>query len=309
MLDHNLRRTGIGGSDVAAIFGCSSNKKRNPLSVYLDKKGLSTPFGGNADTEFGHLLEPFILDRYEEAEGVKLERNTGFKRHADVSYFIGNIDALSDKNIIVDAKNVGIYGDSGQYNKKAWGEPRTNQMPLPYLLQIAHYCMVHDLDEGHMVPFFGGSDLRVYVYKRNKAFEQRMTEKLTRFWEEHVLADKPPTDAGTFEQVTLLWKQLNPADQLPANPDIVDLCARLKDLKAQQDHLKDIFDEAKKELALFMQDKSILVDSQNNLLATWKEQVRNTFDTKLFKSFEPELYNEYVKMSKTRVLLLKGEKR
>lgn len=305
MIDHNRRKTGIGGSDVAAIFGCSTNKNRNPLSVYLDKKGLSTPFEGTPDTKFGNLLEPFILDRYEESESVKLERTPGFKCHKNVSYFIGNIDALSDKNVIVDAKNVGIYGDSGEYNKKAWGEPRTNQMPLPYLLQIAHYCMVLDLDEGHMVPFFGGSDLRVYIYKRNEDFEKRMAGKLTQFWEDHVLADKPPTHAGTFEQVSLLWKQLNPDEQLTANPDIVDLCSRLKDLKAQQDILKKIFDEAKKELAMFMQDKSILVDVQNNLLATWKDQVRNTFDTKVFKSFEPELYKEYVKMSKTRVLLLK----
>ena len=66
------RRTGIGGSDVAAILGLS--KYRSPLDVYKDKIG-ETPDGEQSQAAYwGTKLEDVVAREFQERTGLKVQR-------------------------------------------------------------------------------------------------------------------------------------------------------------------------------------------------------------------------------------------
>lgn len=303
-----LRRSGIAGTDIAALLGKSPYK--SALGVYLDKKGLSEFSPTNISQEFGLEQEDFILRKYAQMEGCLLNPSPGFKRHPSIPYLVANVDGVRSDNIIVDAKNIGLYGDRGEYNYKAWGEQRTAQMPQHYYLQIAHYCLVWESHEGHMVPYFGGSDLRVYIYQKNEKIENIIKLVSKKFWEEHVLADKPPVDKGTYQEVAALWKAVNPDETIIATPNVEDLIKELRDIKATKDELDAKEDAVRAQVAAFMQEKGVLLTSQGLTLATWKEETRNRLDIEAFKKEEPELYQKYLRGIASRTFRLrKGENR
>jgi predicted phage-related endonuclease len=43
-------------------------------------------------------------------------------------------------------------------------------------------------------------------------------------------------------------------------------------------------------------------------VATWKTQVRDTFDSKAFREAHPELARQFTKQTTTRTFLLKGDR-
>ena len=64
------RRKTLGASEIPAVAGV--NPHRSALDVYLEKKGLSAPFAGNAFTEWGLRLEEPIAQKYAEVVGLEL---------------------------------------------------------------------------------------------------------------------------------------------------------------------------------------------------------------------------------------------
>ena len=85
------RRNGISGSDAGAVMGL--NKWASPLTVYLDKKGLSH-FDGNRATERGSWLEGPIREKAKEALGVLIEE-CPYMFTSDINPFMSaNIDGL-----------------------------------------------------------------------------------------------------------------------------------------------------------------------------------------------------------------------
>ena len=59
-----LRRSGVGGSDVSAILGM--NPWRGPFDVWLEKTGAVDQFGENPAMMRGRLFEPAIANWYSE---------------------------------------------------------------------------------------------------------------------------------------------------------------------------------------------------------------------------------------------------
>lgn len=66
------RRTGIGGSDVAAVLGLSAF--RTPTDVYLDKIGEGKPQEATEAMHFGSLLEDIVAQEFSRRTGMKVQR-------------------------------------------------------------------------------------------------------------------------------------------------------------------------------------------------------------------------------------------
>jgi putative phage-type endonuclease len=71
-VDRNLgwnerRRTGIGGSEVAAVLGLNPHSR--PIDVWARKVGIASDFAGNDATRWGQVLEPLIADEYQRRRG------------------------------------------------------------------------------------------------------------------------------------------------------------------------------------------------------------------------------------------------
>jgi len=55
-----------------------------------------------------------------------------------------------------------------------------------------------------------------------------------------------------------------------------------------------------------MRDNAVLLDGAGNQLLTFKEQNTNRFNTCAFKTAHPDLYQQYLNPSTSRVMRLKG---
>ena len=132
----------LGGSDIGAILGFS--KYRTPLAVWMEKTGKSKPFMGNLATRFGHFNEAFVASEYVYATGYHLREYSDAITHPEHPYFCAHIDRLicdpkqhinEDENpsvaILKNALGVLECKTANPFAKGDWGEPGTDQVPLP----------------------------------------------------------------------------------------------------------------------------------------------------------------------------------
>ena len=68
---HEARKSGLGGSDIAAVLGLS--KWASPMDVWYQKRGLVDPLEESNAMRRGRLLEPAIAEWYAEETGLQVE--------------------------------------------------------------------------------------------------------------------------------------------------------------------------------------------------------------------------------------------
>jgi putative phage-type endonuclease len=183
------RRTGIGGSDAAAALGQSPHM--TALELYHIK--LGTPLApretDDERTSFGQLMENVIAQQYARRFEVKLRRKNSIVRHPKYPWMLANVDRLIEgKRKGVEIKNV----DSIAYRfNDEWGEPGSDQVPTPYLLQTAHYMCALDYPEWDLAACVGGNRLEVYHIVRDPELEEMLVDGEHEFWQ-HVIKGEPP---------------------------------------------------------------------------------------------------------------------
>jgi hypothetical protein len=79
----------------------------------------------------------------------------------------------------------------------------------------------------------------------------------------------------------------------------------LRELKAEQELINTKFDQIKKEIIKYIGDSEELRDKEEHLLLTYKNQVRECFNKKLFEEEHPRIARKYVTTQEVRVFLLK----
>lgn len=300
------RRLGIGGSDIAAIFGIS--EWASPLDIYLEKLSTEEPYEveesglGFNPKEWGNNLEPVIIAHFEKVTGFKCE--TGFQNaflHPKYPFMRANIDAkLIDRNEVLECKT------ASQFKGKEWSPLGGDNIPEPYLLQCAYYAEILDLDKVHVAVLIGGNDFRLYHYDRNPALGQIIMDKVIHFWNNHVLKQIPP-EPISLEDATKLWRNIVSENVKVADSKVENLVNELRKLKAHKKALEEQCETLQTQLCSFVQDAQQVNNEYGDALLTWKLQTFNRFDTKAFKNEYPDLYNTYIKSSQTRILKLKGE--
>lgn len=279
------RKSGIGGSDIAAILGLSP--WRTALDVWLDKTSPevvetpSAPIGTGAALWWGSRLEEVIGKAYAEATGRRIQRYNALIRHPEKPYFIGDVDFLcycADGRTPATRKG-GIRTERGveikniRYAGEEWGADGTDEIPPWYLAQVQWYMgiipSVHIFD---LAPLISGQELRIYTVEQNDDIIAGMQDVGDRFWMDHVLKRVPPPPA-TAEDV----RKLFPAPQtasVTATPEMQKVVAHVRrlsrlriDLTAEEDDLKD-------KIAVSIGDAEELKDSDGAVLATFRNEKR-----------------------------------
>jgi predicted phage-related endonuclease len=185
--DKALRRSGLGGSDIAAILGMSPYRK--PFDVYLEKTGqLDDPIEESERIWAGKRLERVIAEMYTEKTGrahqwmdKTLPAVAGAGEHR-----IWTPDALVDPDGGMDAKNVAW--DQGYQ----WGLPDTADVPDHIAIQANWYIDCSAREWWDIAAFFGGHELRIYRVVRDPETIGMMREAAEKFWRDHVVLNVPP---------------------------------------------------------------------------------------------------------------------
>ena len=227
------RRTGIGGTDAAAILGLSPWK--SPLDVWLDKTGRAPAEELDPDREdllfLGQVLEPAIASMYSRKTGRELVHVNGIVHHPKFPVIIG----IPDRLVVGEPRGVELKSEHVFVDK--FGDPGTDQVPDYYAVQCVQYMAIEDFHAWDIALLHGGAKFAIYTLERDLATETALIELLLKWWERHVVADVPPELDGSDSARRYVLEKF-PKDELPmreATQEEMQLAAKLAFLRKQFD--------------------------------------------------------------------------
>lgn len=188
--DPDIRRTGFGGSDAAAVVGVS--RYRTPHDVYLEKLGLTAPLIESEAMEWGKRLEPVVLAKYVEVTGRKITKGGRTIRHPKLPFMYAHVDATTRARPkrLVEAKTTNAYTHDD------WGEEGSDQIPPEYVLQVQHYMAVTGLDVADVPVLMGGQRFRLYTVERDEKLIEALIEAEAAMWDRIERREPPEIDAS-----------------------------------------------------------------------------------------------------------------
>ena len=186
------RKTCITGTELSMILGL--NRYAGPMHVYLDKKGLAEPLVETSPMRWGKRLEREILKGYADdlqrpiqfADSYQLIRCPGFPllgATLDARWLDGDCRP-------VDAKN-------RRQKTPDWGEAGTDQIPRHYQIQLIAQMMVTGTQIADLAALFGGNELVPYTILLDPEYPEIVKEKVSKWWEFHIVQDNPPEVDGS----------------------------------------------------------------------------------------------------------------
>ena len=284
-----LRRQGLGGSDAAAIIGL--DRYRSAFDVYAEKIGLKSEEPDNEAMRQGRDLEDYVAQRFMEATGKKVRRRNAMLQHPEYPFMTANIDRwVVGENAGFEAKTTSVLNRT----KFAQGE-----YPPNYYVQCMHYMAVTGADRWYLAVLVLNKAFYVFTIERDEAEIQTLIDAEKDFWENHVLKQIPPAPDGS-EATSELIKQLFPEARERAEVALFgyeDKIQQYLELDAQVSELTKQRDALKQELQLALADAEI--GRARGYIVEWKNQVRQSLDTKKLKSEHAEIYEKYLKPAQT----------
>jgi putative phage-type endonuclease len=175
-----LRRTGIGGSDVAAIVG--ESQWGCPLSVWNDKRGVEIEEQKSKHLERGQKLEDFVAAEWA-AERRFTVRRMKMQRHPDIVWALANVD----REIIKDIRGRGVL-ECKIPSKYVWLRYRREGLPAQYILQGQWYLFVLGLEWGAYAIFnaelmqFADEGQDPFEFRANPRLMKALLPRLEDFW-------------------------------------------------------------------------------------------------------------------------------
>lgn len=294
------RRSGIGGSDVAAIMGFS--KWKTAHEVWQDKLGISNDDFDNDAMLWGRLLEPVIRQHYAERNNVEVFNLTAPLRNPKYPFLVANVDGA------VKGARRGLEIKTARYMDD-WGTEDTDEIPFAYLMQVNHYMLVAGVDEWDVAVLFSGSMYRQYRIIANKELQDRILSACSEFWQKYVMTGTPPP-AQSYEDCTNRWGGSEVSGEVIAPSDVVMIARRVADLKVTNKELEDEIKSLSFAITETLQDRgNTLVDINGKVLATWKKPKDSfTLDKDLLKASFPKEYEACLTVKEnTRRLIVKKE--
>lgn len=260
------RKTGIGGSDAAAVLGISP--WATPVTVWLDKTGRAAPQEETEAMRIGTELEGFVARRYEQETGRTVQR---YNRMVRRGRLIGNFDRLVVPEGAKVASHMGAIRTDTLLECKTSSREWEDGVPLHYQVQVQHYmglteCLAH-ADVACL--FLGRKHFETFRVERDEAVIATMRERLEAWWAEYVEGDRmpPPTNE---QDCRLLWARSNPGKTVAATDAIAQRLDDYRKLKEVERNARDGAAQVQGEICAFLGDAEVLSDASGQPLLTWR---------------------------------------
>lgn len=286
------RKKGIGGSDVAAIFGL--NKWQSPVGLYMEKVGEMEPedLSDNEAVYFGKVLEPVVAEEFKKRTGLKVQKCNFVLAHDEYDYIRANID----REIVCPERGRGVLEikTTSEWNRDEWEE---ETIPDQYMLQVQHYLLVTGYSFGYVAVLIGGNKYKHWLVERDDELIAIMLKKEVEFWNRIVTRNPPPID-GSNASKELLEKMYPAAleeksTRLSWNheAEIIDMLSKRSDLVASfektKGELQYIENRLKEEMGHFTEAECY------DFRITWKSPVVSyNVPVKSLRAKYPEIYEE-----------------
>lgn len=277
---HNFNRSkGIGGSDIPVILGLSPFKTIHQL--YLEKiDEYKEEFEQSVKNRLkvGSILEPMIIDLFEETENTTVTRKQERLVHPTHDFLWGTIDGVSN-NYVVEVKTIISINPKWKFG-----------IPAYVLAQGIYYSHLANTDGFKIVAYERDKDIlrEIYTFPRDKEIEDDIINAAVNFWD-NVKNRVEPT-ASSYSEVQLMFSTSEKGKKIIASNDdlnrIIELYKINKDIK----ELEKKRDELKLEVCKNMKDSTHLVDVNDNVLAIWDERKSSRVNIDILKKDFKDVY-------------------
>lgn len=261
------RKLGVGGSDIPIIMGLSTYK--TPYQLYLEKIGeVENKEEPNEYQYWGNQLESIIRDEFAKRNNVAVETPDTLI-HPFFDFLRANIDGfIPSLNAVLEVKC------SSSYMSNLWGEDGSDVIPMQYLVQIAHYCVVTNADCAYIAVLIGGNDYREFKYTRDKQLEDHVIKAAENFW--HCVQTKTPPEAVNQIDLRLMFPTHQEEKKVIINSDVAQQLTTLSKNRFKIKELNDVEEQYKFNIMQFMKDAEVLVDESGKPIVSWKANKRGT---------------------------------
>ncbi|MFE1773732.1 YqaJ viral recombinase family protein [Streptomyces sp. NPDC059008] len=291
----DVRRAGVGGSDVSAVLGM--DRYRGPLEVYLDKVGElpdDLPRSPELDEAafWGTTLEPIVAEVFAARTGLRVADGPGTLAHVDRPWMLANLD-----RVVLDPNEPSVPGlleikTRSAYQLDEWAEG----VPDGPALQTHWYLAVTGYRRAHVAALVGGNRLMVHRVERDEQLVEHLVQLVGDFWQLVLDRTPPPVDgsAATAELLAHLY-DVQPDAVTLADPDeVLPLLDQLAEIKQREQQLADERRVIENQLKAIAGEAEI-VRCRDEVAFTWKQN--GTFASKRFAAAHPELAARYAHLT------------
>ena len=276
----------------SAIWSGDSRKVANGKAneVILTKQGkMEIPDLSNIEAvQMGHVLEPVIGRLAQQHLGVELTKIEDSLSHKKHDWFKSHFDFAGKKDgktILVEAKN---------YNSATRSKFDVSGIAPPAdVAQLVHEAAVFGVDMVYLAVLFGGQEFLLIPFTISEEQKEDLIKQMAVVWG-HAQAGTtlPPED---LEQVKLLYPQ-GLESVKTASASVEQACLALAQVKAQIKALEAHEEQYQTLVSGYMGESSVLSNIEGQVLATWKNaKASPKFDSKLFQSAMPDIYQQFVR--------------
>jgi putative phage-type endonuclease len=309
------RRTGIGGSDIAAILGLS--KYKTAYDVWLDKRGEAPPEDEHEKPwlYWGAVLEEVVAKEYSIRFGRKVQRVNAQLIYPPAPFAVANIDrAVINPEIRGNVRWIDgrLTTDrllecktANGFAANLWGEQGTDQVPESYLCQVQWYMGITGARYADVAVLIGGSDYRTYTVEADAGLFSDMLTEAEAFWK--LVEDGVAPDPQTIADAQAIWPKHVAGKSHVASGALARAVEELALVKEKAKALEAREDALKLQIMADMQDAEILTD-MGDPIATLKAQETTRLDAKALRADHPDIAAIYSKTTSTRVLRIKSKK-
>ena len=249
-----LRSYGIGASEVAAVLGLSPWD--TPFSLWLKKTGQVIPEPENQAMRLGHLLEPVVVQLWEDATGEKAIKASA----DDIIYVHPEYDymrATPDRIIRGRKKLLEIKTTSQNIDE--------NEIPTHWLIQVIYQMYVTGIHQADLAWLTNG---RYFGYRHiayDEEFAEWIASEVSTFWNDSVLGGKEPIPIRASDII----KPSVPEKSVEADSKAVEQLLQLRMMKDTISDLETKIEAITDDLKMYMQDAEAIA-KDGSILCTWK---------------------------------------
>ncbi len=241
------RRTGIGGSDIAAILGVSPY--RTAVDVWMDKTGRATKIEENEAMYWGTTLEDIVAREYSKRNSIKVERINRVVRKPGAEWMLANLDRICWQNgqmpVVrrtgrIVSRHALECKTASAWKSDVWthaDDIADTPLPVEYTAQVMWYMAVADLDVVDVAVLIGGQKYEQRRVERDDETIRAMVERAEAFWFGNVVAGIAPTPVNADDA-----KALFPHDDgssIEADAELIADITQAKSIKQEITLLSD----------------------------------------------------------------------
>ena len=136
--------------------------------------------------DWGLILEEPVAQFYAKQQGYKLYQPAPIVKEKDGFPFGAHMDRLVYHHpIVAEVKTRNRFADG-------WGEPGTDEVPAPYLIQGQHYLLISGREQVDYPVLIGKEDYALYHAPADQELQEIIYEEGRKFWMDHIIPQVPP---------------------------------------------------------------------------------------------------------------------